>query len=67
LRRRTYSDEDLCRIVHLGVHPDRLGVVAMQAFGFVRLTDSKMADIIALLGSVPVGGSNQPDHFIGPS
>lgn len=63
---QTDSDEDLARIVRLGVRPDGRGVVAMPAFGFVRLTDDEMADIIAFLRSVPAGGSIQPEHFIGP-
>ena len=63
---QTYSDEDLARIVRLGVRPDGRGVVAMPAFGFVRLTDDEMADIIAFLRSVPAGGSIQSEHFIGP-
>jgi mono/diheme cytochrome c family protein len=66
LKARTYSDEDLARIVRNGVRPDGRGVVAMPAFGFVRLTDGEMADIIAFLRSMPAGGTNQPDHFIGP-
>ena len=66
LQAQNYSDEDLARIVRLGVRPDGRGVVAMPAFGFVRLTDGEMADIIAFLRSLPAGGSNQPEHFIGP-
>ncbi len=63
---QSYSDADLARIVRLGVRPDGRGVVAMPAFGFVRLTDGEMADIIAFVRSVPAGGSRQPEHFIGP-
>src|SRR4029453_9398259 len=63
---RTYSDEDLTRIVRDGVRPDGRGVAAMPAMGFVRLTDNEMADIIAFIRSVPVGGVDQPDHYIGP-
>ena len=63
---RTYSDEDLARIVRDGVRPDGRGVAAMPAMGFVRLTDGEMADIIAFIRSMPAGGAEQPDHFIGP-
>jgi mono/diheme cytochrome c family protein len=66
LKAQLYSDEDLARIVRLGVRPDGRGVVAMPSFAFVMLTDSEMADIIAYLRAVPVGGADQPDHFIGP-
>ena len=66
LKARTHTDEDLARIVRLGVRPDGRGVVAMPAMGFVRLTDGEMADIIAFLRSMPAGGPNQPEHFIGP-
>src|SRR5438874_1371441 len=66
LKAEIYSDEDVARIVRQGVRPDGRGVVAMPAFGFVRLTDSEMADIIAFLRSMPVGGPDQPDHFMGP-
>ncbi|MDQ2961989.1 MAG: c-type cytochrome [Pseudomonadota bacterium] len=62
----TYSNEELSRIVRLGVRPDGRGVVAMFSFGFTRLTDSEMAEIIAFLRSMPTGGSEQPEHFIGP-
>ena len=63
---RTYSDEDLARIVRDGIRPDGRGVAAMPAMGFVRLTDNEVADIIAFIRSVPVGGIDQPDHYIGP-
>jgi len=63
---RTYSDEDLARIVRDGVRPDGRGVAAMPAMGFVRLTDNEMADVIAFIRSMPVGGVDQPDHYIGP-
>lgn len=63
---RIYSDEDLARIVRLGVRPDGRGVLAMPSFGFTHLTDAEMADIIAFLRSMPVGGTEQPDHFFGP-
>ncbi|MEP6997252.1 MAG: c-type cytochrome [Betaproteobacteria bacterium] len=66
LKAQTYSDEDLARIVRQGVRPDGRGVVAMPAFGYVRLTDGETADIIALLRSMPAGGANQPEHYIGP-
>jgi mono/diheme cytochrome c family protein len=61
-----YSDADLDRIVRQGVRPDGHGVVAMPSMGFVRLTDAEMADIIAFVRSLPVGGIDQPAHFIGP-
>jgi mono/diheme cytochrome c family protein len=61
-----YSDEDLARIVRLGVRPDGRGVVAMPSFGYSRLTDGEIADIIAFLRSVPPGGAEQPQHYIGP-
>jgi len=61
-----YSDEDLARIVRAGVFPDGRGVRAMPAMGFVRLTDAEMADIIAFVRSLPEGGIDQPDHYIGP-
>lgn len=63
---RTYADEDLARIVRDGVRPDGRGVAAMPAMGFVRLTDNEMADIIAFIRSMPVGGVDQPSHYIGP-
>ena len=63
---REYSDADLARIVRDGVRPDGRGVVAMPSMGFVRLTDAQMADIIAFVRSRPVGGIDQPQHFIGP-
>jgi len=66
LKARTYSDAELARVVRNGVRPDGRGVVAMPAFAFVRLTDVEMADIIAFVRSLPAGGSDQPDHHIGP-
>lgn len=66
LKAQLYSDEDLARIVRLGVRPDGRGVVAMPSFGFVRLTDSEMADILAFWRDLPAGGADQPEHFIGP-
>jgi len=63
---KQYSDADLERIVREGVRPDGRGVMAMPAMGFVRLTDEEMADIIAFVRSMPAGGDDQPDHFIGP-
>ena len=65
LKAQLYSDEELARIVRLGVRPDGRGMVAMPSFGFVRLTDGEMADIIAFLRKEPVGGADQPEHFIG--
>jgi mono/diheme cytochrome c family protein len=65
-RAQLYSDEDLARIVRLGVRPDGLGVVAMPSMGFVRLTDADIADIIAFVRSLPAGGGDPPAHFIGP-
>ena len=49
-----------------GVRPDGRGVVAMPAMGFVRLTDFEMADILAFVRSLPAGGADQPEHYIGP-
>ena len=66
LKAREYSDEELARIVREGVRPDGMGVVAMPAFGFSRLTDAEMSAIIAFIRSMPVGGSVQPDHHTGP-
>ena len=66
LKAKRYSDEELARVVRLGVRPDGRGVVAMPSFGFVRLTDSEMADILAFLRNMPAGGADQPEHFIGP-
>jgi mono/diheme cytochrome c family protein len=66
LKAQSYSDVELSRVVRNGVRPDGRGVVAMPAFAFVRLTDMEMADIIAFLRSLPVGGSEQPEHHIGP-
>ena len=63
---RMYSDEDLARIVRDGVRPDGRGVMAMPSMGFVRLTDAEMADIVAFVRSLPAGGIEQPDHYIGP-
>jgi mono/diheme cytochrome c family protein len=63
---RGYSDADLDRIVRQGVRPDGRGVVAMPSFGFVRVTDAELADIVAFIRSVPVGGIDQPAHIIGP-
>jgi mono/diheme cytochrome c family protein len=61
-----YSDEDLARVVRLGVRPDGKSVVAMPSMGFVRVTDGEMADIIAFVRSMPPGGPEQPDHYVGP-
>ena len=66
LRAQRYSDEDLARVIRLGVRPDGRGVVAMPSFGFVRLTDSEVADLIAFIRSIPAGGPEQPEHFVGP-
>ena len=66
LKAQEYSDQELARIVREGVRPDGLGVIAMPAFGFSRLTDAEMAAIIAFIRSVPRGGSVQPGHHIGP-
>lgn len=60
------SDEDLARIVRLGVKSDGRGVVAMPSFGFVRLTDAEMADLLAFIRSRPPGGEVQPPHHVGP-
>ena len=38
----------------------------MPSFGYTRLTDEEMADIVAFVRSVPPGGADQPQHFIGP-
>jgi cytochrome c553 len=66
LKAQRYSDQDLARIVRLGVRPDGHGVLAMPSFGFVRLSDAEMADIIAFVRSLPSGGVEQPEHYIGP-
>ena len=66
LKAKTYSDEDIARIVREGVRPDGRGVAAMPAMGFVGLTDGEMADVIAFVRSMPAGGVEQPDHYIGP-
>ena len=66
LKARSYSDADLAGVVRTGVRPDGRGVVVMPAFAFVRLTDDEMADILAFVRSLPAGGSNQPEHHIGP-
>ena len=63
---QVYSDEDLVRIVRQGVRPDGRSVYAMPSSGFVRLTDAEMADIIAFVRSLPAGGIEQPEHYIGP-
>ena len=66
LKARAYSDGDLARIVRDGVRPDGSGVVAMPAFGYVRVSDAELADILAFVRSLPVGGEVQPAHHIGP-
>lgn len=66
LKAQKYTDDDLARIVRLGVRPDGRGVIAMPAMGFVRLTDGEIADIIVFLRSLPAGGVEQPEHYIGP-
>jgi mono/diheme cytochrome c family protein len=66
LKAKHYSDEDFSRLVRLGVRPDGRGVNVMPSMGFVRLTDEEMADIVAFVRSLPAGGAEQPDHFIGP-
>jgi mono/diheme cytochrome c family protein len=66
LKAQQYSDEDLARIIRSGVRPDGLGVVAMPAFAYVRLTDAELADIIAFIRSLPAGGAVQPAHHLGP-
>ena len=66
LKAQSHSDEDLARIVHAGVRPDGRGVIAMPAFGYVRVTDEEMADIVAFIRSRPAGGEVQPPHLIGP-
>jgi len=66
LKAQSLSDEDLARIVRTGVLPDGRGVVAMPAFGYVRLSDEEMADIVAFVRSLPPGGEVQPAHLIGP-
>jgi mono/diheme cytochrome c family protein len=60
LKAQLYSDEDLARIVRLGVRPDGRGMVAMPSFGFVRLTDREMADIIAFCGRCRRAGLINP-------
>jgi len=66
LKAQSYSDEDLARIVRTGVRPDGRGVVAMPAFGYVRVSNDEMAEIIAFVRSLPAGGKAQPAHLIGP-
>ena len=66
LKAQAYGDGDLARIVRDGVRPDGSGVVAMPAFGYVRITDAELADILAFVRSLPPGGEVQPPHHIGP-
>ncbi len=66
LKAAKYSDEDIARIVRAGVRPDGRSVIAMPSSGFVGLTDAEMADIIAFVRSLPAGGTEQPEHFVGP-
>ncbi len=66
LKAAKYSDGDIARIVRAGVRPDGRSVIAMPSSGFVGLTDPEMADIIAFIRSLPVGGTEQPDHYLGP-
>jgi mono/diheme cytochrome c family protein len=66
LKAQRYSDQDIARIVRTGVRPDGHGLQAMPSFGFVRLTDAEMADVIAFVRSLPAGGGEQPAPFIGP-
>jgi mono/diheme cytochrome c family protein len=63
---QVYSDEDLVRIVRTGVRPDGRGVNSMPSSAFVDITDQEMADIIAFVRSLPAGGDDAPDHYIGP-
>lgn len=66
LKAQLYSDEDLARVLRHGVLPDGRGVIQMPSFGFLRLTDSEVADIITFLRALPTGGVDQPQHLIGP-
>jgi mono/diheme cytochrome c family protein len=66
LKARDYSDADLARILRFGVRPDGRGVMAMPSFGFVRLRDEELRDIIAFIRQFPAGGAEQPAHHIGP-
>jgi mono/diheme cytochrome c family protein len=63
---QVYSDEDLARIVRAGVRPDGRGVNSMPSSAFVDLTDQEMADVIAFVRSMPAGGDDAPEHYIGP-
>lgn len=66
LKARRHTDEDLARIVRLGVRPDGKGTIVMPSMGYVRLTDAEMADILAFIRSLPPGGVEHPDHYTGP-
>lgn len=66
LKAQAYSDDDLARVVRDGVRPDGRGVVQMPAFGYVRLSDAELADIVSFIRSLPAGGRVQDPHHIGP-
>lgn len=66
LKAQRYTDEEIARIVRMGVRPDGTGVKVMPSMGYVRITAGETADLLAFIRSLPAGGEEQPEHWIGP-
>jgi len=63
---RTYSTDDLVRIVRHGVRPDGKSVVVMPSGMFNPLTDQDLGAILAYLKSLPVSEGPGPGVRVGP-
>lgn len=65
LKAKTYSDEDLARVIRRGVLPNGRGVNAMPSGGYGNLSDADTGDLIAFVRSVPAGGPERPPTRMG--
>ena len=64
---RTYSTDDLVRIVRHGLRPDGKSVVVMPSGMFTALTDQDLGAILAYLKSLPVSEGPGREVRLGPA
>lgn len=61
-----YTDAQIVRAVRGGVRADGSALWSMPSESWIDVTDAEMADLIAFLRSVPVGGEPTPRVWLGP-
>ena len=62
----TWSDADFASVLRTGVSPQGRGLINMPSFALQRMNDQEIADVVAYLRGLPVGGPVRHRPSVGP-